>query len=405
MATKNLSFKSVNLGEDVTLLLCFTPPSPDLFIKQFPVAWKVTTLSAVGHSGIDATWTSTLGFCMPQIGGGQRIVSASNYTHMKVGDVTTLTVNNAVNPPVYFFTPPIARPGVDSIQAINNVGHPATIALGFITDPDTPNEVMNPVLTWTDVGNGLAVTGEFTPVLRAYVALKYQASEILRGEVQGVKPIWEANLLSLGPHTTIIVSKDATGAFVGKKLGGNAKDAPLLKVPSGFPDGKSRVYKADLAFSTPKIALQAARAIGDQLFGKSYLTKFIYKEGAAEARIELSLPCGVSCHQAERDMVSALEGEPFIGHHAQIKGHGGQILLSTEGSFSYWSDINPATIAWYITGKGNAITRSADESEIDFEDGEPGDAVTVNGSPNLLGPGNYNGRTISRKASTASLAA
>ena len=31
---------SRDLGEDVSLMLCFTPPGPDLYNKQFPVAWK-----------------------------------------------------------------------------------------------------------------------------------------------------------------------------------------------------------------------------------------------------------------------------------------------------------------------------------------------------------------------------
>ncbi|KAI0777270.1 hypothetical protein BD413DRAFT_676463 [Trametes elegans] len=411
MATKNLTFRRqaatyVDIGDDVSLMLCFTPPTPELFIKQFPVAWRVTTLSAKGRSVLEATWTSTLGFCMPQIGGNSRIVSSGTYTPINVGEVTTLTVNKNAKPPVYYFTDPVALPGTDNVQAINKCGHPSTIGLGFITDVGTTDETMSPILTWDEVGNGLTVTGEFTPVLRAYVALKYQASDIIRGEIRSHTPIWEKNLLSLAPDTVIHISKDPMGGYVARTGGVKAQDTPL--VPSvGW---KNRLYRADLAFASPKIALQAARAVGEHLSNKSYTVKFIYKDGDEEAQVELALPRGVSCQQAEREMLAALEDDPLVAHRAQIKGHSGQVLLAAAGTYAQWSNINPATVGWYTTGKDNAITtRSvngalAREAAFDgFDDG----ATTAAPSPKLLGVdnGNFgNGRTLSRRASSVNLA-
>ncbi|KAI0360515.1 hypothetical protein OH77DRAFT_1516998 [Trametes cingulata] len=413
--SKDLTFWSNNLGEDVTLMLCFTPPGPDLFVKQFPVAWKVTTLSATGGSTLDATFTSQLGFCMPQIGGNSKIVSASNYMAINVGQITTLNLNTAVNPPVYHFTAPVPSPASKAIQAVNNAGHPVAIALGFINDMGTNDETMNPVLTWKNVGQGMTVTGEFTPVLRAYVTLNYQASEILKGELRNTKPIWEANLASLGPKTKIRIVKDADGAFSAHMGSANLKDgAPLLKTLEAPSDWKTRVYKAELAFSSPKIVMRTAKAIGEHLFAKSYIVKFIYKEGATEAKIELTLPPNTSCQQAERDMISAIESEPLALKHVQIKGHGGEVMMSSEGSFNFWHDINPASVAWYKAGKGNAITRSAiadtarngvdedeyeDESEVDEVDLEVGKASNL-----LSPPETVNGKgSLSRKSSRATL--
>ncbi|KAI0371219.1 hypothetical protein BV20DRAFT_1051639 [Pilatotrama ljubarskyi] len=412
--TKDLRFWSHNLGDNVTLMLCFTPPTPDLFVKQFPVAWKVTTLSATGGSVLDATYTNQLGFCMPQIGGNSKIVSASNYTPIGVGETTTLDLNTSINPPVYSFTPPVPLPGTKGIQAVNNTGHPVTIALGFINEMGTDNETMNPVLTWRNVGQGLAVTGEFTPVLRAYLTLNYQESEILKGEVKTLKPIWQENLASLGPKTSIHIIKDASGAFSAKTA--VAMDVPVIpKIPT---DGKARVYKAELAFSSPRIVMKTARAIGEYLWGKSYIMKFIYKEGATEARVELTLPQGISCQQAERDVVSAIDSDPLALKHVQIKGHGGEMMVSSQGSFLFWHDINPASVAWYKAGKGNAITRSAiangaksatyedDGAESDGEaDGTEFDAGDAANSSYLLTPELTNGqRSLSRKSSRATLA-
>ncbi len=79
---------------------------------------------------------------------------------------------------------------------------------------------MSVALTWPNAGNTLAVTGDFTPILSAYVALDYQESQLIRGDIQSVAPIWQKNLLSLQANSTIVISKDATGAYVAQQLNG-----------------------------------------------------------------------------------------------------------------------------------------------------------------------------------------
>ena len=61
-------------------------------------------------------------------------------------------------------------------------------------------------------------------MLSAYIALDYRESEMLRAEIQAVKPIWSMNLLALGPNTTIVVKKTPQGGFVAEQLMGNFVD-------------------------------------------------------------------------------------------------------------------------------------------------------------------------------------
>ncbi|TFK78816.1 hypothetical protein K466DRAFT_606638, partial [Polyporus arcularius HHB13444] len=147
MATRNLTFKSTNLGDNVTLMLCFTPPTPRLFVDQFPIAWKVTTLAATGRSSLNATWTANLGFSATQVGQGS-IVTAGNYTPIQVGQTTTLLLDQTARPPVQHWTDPKALSGVTTVQAVNGTGGPAGIGLGFITDLNKPTEDMSVALTW-----------------------------------------------------------------------------------------------------------------------------------------------------------------------------------------------------------------------------------------------------------------
>ncbi|TFK78817.1 hypothetical protein K466DRAFT_606639, partial [Polyporus arcularius HHB13444] len=147
MATRNLTFRSTNLGDNVTLMLCFTPPTSQLFVDQFPIAWKVTTLAATGRSSLNATWTANLGFSATQVGQGS-IVTAGNYTPIKVGQTTTLLLDQTARPPVLHWTDPKALSGVTTVQAVNGTGGPAGIGIGFITDLDKPTEDMSVALTW-----------------------------------------------------------------------------------------------------------------------------------------------------------------------------------------------------------------------------------------------------------------
>ena len=62
----------------------------------------------------------------------------------------------------------------------------------------------------------LAILANFTPVLRAYVALNdiaYAEGQMLRGDVQYVKPVWCGDLRALKAETTIVIKKNVRGGY------------------------------------------------------------------------------------------------------------------------------------------------------------------------------------------------
>ncbi|KAI0370040.1 hypothetical protein BV20DRAFT_1052684 [Pilatotrama ljubarskyi] len=214
-ATKDLTFWSRDLGKNVTLLLCFMPPSPDMLVNQFPVAWKVVTLSATGESVLDVTVASQLGFCMPQIGGGQntRILSAGCYTAINNGETTTLEVTIPTEPPVYSFTPPVPFAESKSVQAKNDTGSVAPIALGLVYGMGTSRQIISPILAWPSIAQGTSIETDFTPILRVYIAQDYQESEIIKADIQEARLIWEANVAHLGPKTRIHIVNNGDSGF------------------------------------------------------------------------------------------------------------------------------------------------------------------------------------------------
>ncbi|RPD63484.1 hypothetical protein L227DRAFT_561598 [Lentinus tigrinus ALCF2SS1-6] len=351
MATRNLTFRSTNLGDNVTLMLCFTPPVPGLYRDQFPIAWKVTTLAARGRSSLNATWTSTLGFSATQVGEGS-LVTAGNYTPIKAGQTTTLLLDQTANPPVQHWTDPKDRSGVTSVQAVNRTGGPAGIGIGFITNLDEPTEDINLALTWPNVGNTLAVTGDFTPVLSAYIALDYQETQMVRGDIQSVDPIWKVNLLSLKPSTTIVISKDPTGAYIAKQLNSMEAEAEDVKVPDAIPvsigsENVTRMYRATLSFAAQSLVSNSLKTIAEHLHSKGYRVKVTLLGKATDALIELVLPTSTSCNQAEKEVLGCIEDHGFPTHIA-IKERSGELLAYSKDRFSCWEDINPATNGWYI---------------------------------------------------------
>ncbi|KAI0712719.1 hypothetical protein C8T65DRAFT_646710 [Cerioporus squamosus] len=390
MATRNLTFKSTNLGDNVTLMLCFTPPVPKLFVDQFPIAWKVTTLAATGRSSLNATWTANLGFSATQVGEGS-IVTAGNYTPIKVGQTTTLLLDQTARPPVQHWTDPKTLPGVTTVQAVNGTGGPAGIGIGFITDLDKPTEDMSVALTWPNVGNTLAVTGDFTPILSAYVALDYQKSQLIRGDIQSVAPIWQANLLSLQANTTIVVSKDATGAYVAKQLNFAEADSELTaaegdptplwqSIDENIVRFVKRSYSATLAFDVAKQSDigRCLKPIIHRLAEKGYAIKLVTKPEESDVGIQLNLPYSASCAQAEKEIISASQSLGFPGRMA-IKERSGARRIYFGGSVNYWLDISPASTGWY---QGNKIMPGPQTDEEGLIGGEttPGGAA-VGGGP------------------------
>ncbi|KAI0743058.1 hypothetical protein C8Q80DRAFT_1192287 [Daedaleopsis nitida] len=356
--TKKLIFKSNNLGDNVTLMLCFTPPSHELYRTQFPIAWKVTTLAAKGRSQMNATWTSTLGFAAAQVGAGQ-LVTAGSYTPIMPGESTTLTVDQTQSPPVYNWTTPKKLAGVKAVQAINGTGGYAGIGLGFITNLDTPLEDMNTAIMYDHVGAGMSVTGEFTPVLKAYIALDYKETQIIKAEIQS-GAIWEKNLLSLGASTTIVISKNAMGGYEAQTLGanvGNDKDIPLWKsIDSGLFSTGQRLYEVTLAFKakTRDDVVPIMLPILSRLLDQGYKAKIVQKEYDTDIHLDIWLPFNASCADAEAQLAGFIWDDRLA-----IRERGGAIRLYESAGFSYMVDINPASSAWternsFVTEKEGA---------------------------------------------------
>ncbi|KAI0354751.1 hypothetical protein OH77DRAFT_488402 [Trametes cingulata] len=212
---KELTFCSRDLGEDVALMLCFAPPTSDVSGNHSPVAWKAATLAARGESSWVVTYTNQVGFCAARIERNYCVVSG-NYTPINVGESTTLICDTAASPPAYSFTRPVPVPGARGVQASNNTGQRAAIALGLIDDSDTEHESITPILAWTDVEQGKSVSAEFTPIIRAYINVDCRESQLLGPEIAYTSPVWEGDLASLGPKTRIQITPDGYGGFVGR---------------------------------------------------------------------------------------------------------------------------------------------------------------------------------------------
>lgn len=68
-------------------------------------------------------------------------------------------------------------------------------------------------------------------MLRAYVALKHQQAGWLSGGIGTDEPLLEVNVLSLGPKTTINISKDIQGAFSQGSADSNPTSSSPFPVP------------------------------------------------------------------------------------------------------------------------------------------------------------------------------
>ncbi|KAI0743060.1 hypothetical protein C8Q80DRAFT_951291 [Daedaleopsis nitida] len=427
MFVRNLTFKSTNLGDNVSLMLCFTPPVQTLYKDQFPVAWKVTTLAARGRSVMNATYVSQLGFSASQVGEGS-LVTAGNYTPIDVGESTTLQLDNTANPPVYHWTDPEPRKGLTSVQAVNGTGQYSGIGLGFITDLDGPNEDFNSAIMYPQVGAGLAVTAEFTPVLSAYVALDYQETQMIRADIQSVAPIWTKNLLSLGASTTIVITKNAMGGYEAQQIGANVGEVDDgvdgTEIPKSIDwfDGQTRVYCATLSFPSSYSVQSSLKTLSEHLLKKGYGVRLVFKGKTTEARIHLVLPMNTSCNQAEKEVLGFIEGHEYHTRGA-IVARDGEVMAWTIGRLSLWASISPATPDWYasqkaipdfaeVLGKEYAGALEGAQGNTNGDVNEKTANGTANGylapdaAPQVPAPVSYGKtRTPARKASAMNLSA
>ncbi|CAL1700099.1 unnamed protein product [Somion occarium] len=415
MTTRTLTFKSSDLGENANLVLCFaTSETIDavpgtrvdangLKAKQYPIAWKTATLSAHGYSSLTTTFVNSPGFCSAQIG-GRRVVTAGNYVPIQVGQETTLNVETNVRPPVFYFSDPTSIIG-DIVKATNLTGQAANIGLGFITDAEQPNETMIPTSVFRNVPNGLSILDTFTPLLRAYIDIgNYTEGQLIDRDLSNVQPVWEGDLLSLQPETTIVLQGSVVP--VQPRLNLNATvintthdQVPpvVVHLPKVEIERRERVYTATLAFALAENVVQGVKYIAEQLINKNYQVKFTYTEGSTFAVLVLTLPYGTSCDQAERELLSVMESHLrtplspksngtfnsginstgsnghgfFDGNDStlrpriSIKGRSGSQVVSAGENFSYWVEINPASNEWFVGGtSGNTYIKPTSQTRI-----------------------------------------
>ncbi|RDX49613.1 hypothetical protein OH76DRAFT_1482987 [Lentinus brumalis] len=218
MATKRLTFKSNNLQKDMTLMLCFTPPDANLLVDLFPIAWKVTTFAARAQGVLNVTWTADLAVSATQVEGS--LVTAGNYTPIRLGQTTKLHLDQATSPPIRYWSNPKALPNgdPDMIYAVNRTGRQETIGIGFITDLNTPDEDVSLALASPNVRDTLTLSAAaFTPLLTAYLVgvgdYDYKQGQLIKGDIVNETPIWMQHLPELQPNTTVVIGQDATGAY------------------------------------------------------------------------------------------------------------------------------------------------------------------------------------------------
>ncbi|KAG9085642.1 hypothetical protein FRC06_003526 [Ceratobasidium sp. 370] len=224
MASKTLNFYTYGLQKDTTVMLMFEPPSDvKLFRDQFPVVWKIITFRAGGHSKASVKYVARLAFGYAQTArfslnarnDDNNLVDSAAWVEVMSGDMSSITGG----PGQKRFGPTTKREGTKLLVCKNNTNERANLSIGFVKGNDI-NQRFEPTLVWTGVGSKSNITVQFTPILTAYVTRDYQASQLLRGEVETDK-IWSQNLNELDDVTGWnFVEDDTSGAFSIEKANG-----------------------------------------------------------------------------------------------------------------------------------------------------------------------------------------
>ncbi|KAF9220772.1 hypothetical protein BS17DRAFT_820284 [Gyrodon lividus] len=200
--TRNLTFKTNNLGADATLMLTFDQNLTGLYHDKFP-----GQQFRRGPYTLRATFQSQLAFVKPQVDGSDTIVDASTYKLINVGDKTSLTKDAKG---VYHFSD-VVDGEEGYLQAVNRCPLVEDMSIGF-TKPNSGQEPTS-VLYFKSIGNGAFIKAQFTPVLRAYITEQYQETQIIRAEVD-TSSIWEKDLAGLDTNTTWVLTRDvASGSY------------------------------------------------------------------------------------------------------------------------------------------------------------------------------------------------
>jgi len=209
MATRILDFRTSSnsenqLNKNTTLVLSFVPLKTDsLYSSQFPVVWKRISFGKEQTNSVKITYTARLGVSTTTT--GNDFVYAGPFVEMKLGQSATLSVDKTSESlPFVWSTPKDGpNPGTGAFNVTNKVDHPRDISVGMITEEYKNGMKMTkfePVLTWHGVESGAAVSIEFTPKLNVYSYGSYQATQILKGEVENVLGTFD--LAKLSPPST-----------------------------------------------------------------------------------------------------------------------------------------------------------------------------------------------------------
>ncbi|KAG8719078.1 hypothetical protein FRC08_003696 [Ceratobasidium sp. 394] len=215
MATKTLNFYSYNLMKDTSVVLVFQPPdSSKLYRDQFPVVWKVITFRARGHGKASVKYAARLAFGYAQTD-ADNLVDSAAWTEVRSGDMTSISGG----PNEKRFGGITKREGTKLLVCKNNSSSRADLSIGFVKG-DGIDQRFEPTLMWQGVGAKSNVTAQFTPILRAFVTRDYQASQLLRGEIE-TDQIWEMNLNEIDDVTGWNFQEDdSNGGFSITPAGG-----------------------------------------------------------------------------------------------------------------------------------------------------------------------------------------
>ncbi|KAI0674468.1 hypothetical protein C8Q78DRAFT_597052 [Trametes maxima] len=329
MTTKHLIFKTADLGTNIRISLSFAPPKVLLPVKDplFPIF----DIPASGIFATTITWSNRLAFCVPKF--------EENFVPIKAGQGTVLMGN----PPTPIFTPPVTLPGVDTVQVLNQTNSPTDIGLGYIVDG-----VILPAAVWQEVGKNFLLVAEMEPVLRAYVEDQGVAAPIVSA-VEAPRPIWEQNLLSLGPSTLITITVDGRGGYLATQFSVNAKDAMTTNPCATLIETRTKIFRAEIAFEDANAASRDGISLCKALSAHGYAVDCISKARSAELSVVVTVPHDGNCDDAEKCLMTAIEEI----HSAtmlviDIKGHTGEVLVQgeAESSFSLWLPINPCDREW-----------------------------------------------------------
>ncbi|KAI0646462.1 hypothetical protein C8Q79DRAFT_671645 [Trametes meyenii] len=332
MTTKRLIFKTADLGANVRISLSFAPPKVLLPVHDPLFSWKTFDIPATGVFETTIVWSSRLAFCAPKF--------EENFVPIKAGQGTVLIGN----PPTPIFTSPVPLPGVDTVQVLNQTSSPTDIGLGYIVDG-----VVFPAAVWREVGKNFLLVAEMEPVLRAYVD-DQDVAPIIQN-TGAPRPIWEQNLLSLGPNTLITITVDGRGGYMATQYSIKAKDAMITDTRSMLTRAstKPQVFKAEIAFEDAEAASRDAMYLCKTLSAHGYTVDCIGKADGTEISMVVVVPFDGSCRDAERCLMAAMEETSSVAMQAiDIKGHIGEVLLQeeSESGFSWWLPIHPCDREW-----------------------------------------------------------